>query len=406
MDKIKELLKKYNQEHLLVTYDTLTEGSKRKLLESIESIDFEMATNLLKNSSNVNQKKDIDKISSKSKAELSKEEIEKYEDIGRDIISSGKYAVITMAGGQGTRLGHSGPKGTFLLHLKDKDKYIFEIFIEKLKKAKEDYGVYIHWYVMTSEANNQDTINFFENNNYFGYPKEYVKFFKQGELPITTTSGDLVLETRDTVFKASDGNGGVFKALNTNKIIDELKALNISWVLITGIDNILAKLLDPLFIGMSVESGYLNGVKSVERVLPEERVGVFCMENGHPGIIEYSEMTDAVRYAKDGSNALLYKDANIVNHLLSIEILDKIKKEQLPIHKAFKKLNYIDKDGNYIVAQKPNLYKYEMFIFDYFKLVDNTLIYRVKREEEFAPVKNKEGEDSPETAIKLYNAIN
>lgn len=404
MEEIKEKLAKYNQEHLLVTYDTLTDGSKRKLLESIEKIDLEEALQLI-NSKLDEEKKDIDKIDSKSLKDISYEDRLEYISIGEDIIKSGKYAVVTMAGGQGTRLGHNGPKGTYLMHLNSGDKYIFELFVEKLKMAYEKYGTYIRWYVMTSVANHTDTVNFFERNNYFTYPKEYIKFFKQGELPITTTDGDLVLETRDQVFLAADGNGGVFKALGDSGIIDELKSLNVSWVLITGIDNILVNLADPIFIGMTVSDGNLNGVKSVEKTLPEERVGVFCMKNSHPGIIEYSEMTDSMRYAKALDGSLLYKDANIVNHLLNISILDKIKNEKLPVHKAFKKLNYVGKNGEFVEATTPNLYKYEMFIFDYFKLVDNTLVYRVKREEEFAPVKNKEGEDSPETASKLYNAL-
>lgn len=405
MEEIKEKLVKYNQSHLLVTYDTLTDAAKKKLLESIEKVNLKEAVNLI-NCDKIEEKNtDIDKIDSTAIENISKEEKERYLKIGEDVIKSKKYAVVTMAGGQGTRLGHSGPKGTYLMHLNTGDKYIFELFVDKLKEAYEKYDVYIPWYIMTSNANHMDTVNFFANNKYFGYPKEYIKFFKQGELPITTPEGDLVLETRDAVYLAADGNGGVFKALGDNGVIQELKNLKIEWVLITGIDNILVNLVDPMFIGLTLDSGTLNGVKSVLKKFPEEKVGVFCKRNGKPSVIEYSEMTDSMRYAKTIDGSLLYKDANIVNHLLNIEVLERIQKEKLPIHKAFKKLNYIDKTGECISATKPNLYKYEMFIFDYFKLLDDTLVYRIKREEEFAPVKNKEGEDSPETATKLYNAL-
>ena len=260
-----------------------------------------------------------------------------------------------MQDGQGTRLGHSGPKGTYKLEFKDRPRYIFEIFIENLLKAKNIYGVYIPWYIMTSVDNNDKTIEFFENNNYFGYPKEKIKFFSQGVLPITDLEGNVVLERKDKVYMAGDGNGGVFKALSKSKIIDEMKLSGIEWVLITGVDNILVNMYDDFFIGLTKKQNKLNGVKSIAKNSPDEKVGVFCKRNGKPSVIEYSEMTDEMKLLKDNTGELKFIEANIVNHLFSIDLLEKIKNEPLPIHKAIKKMNYIDKNGAYVEPKEPCL---------------------------------------------------
>ena len=403
MENIKDILKKYNQEHLLMFYDSLNEQEQKELIQDIEKIDFEYMAGLKNVKDTVDNTDEIESVRAKLKEELTSSEIESLTLRGRQIIEQGEYAIVTMAGGQGTRLGHSGPKGTFNLSLKDKDRYIFEIFIDYLKQAHAKYNVYLSWYIMTSKDNNNQTIEFFEEHNYFGYPKDKVHFFMQGELPITDMDNNLLLENKSKVLKAADGNGGVFAALT--KVLDDMKKDGIEWVLITGIDNILVNLADELYIGIVDSENKLNGVKSIAKNSPEEKVGVFCKRNGKPSVIEYSEMTDDMRNAKDANGELKYVEANIVNHLLNIQVLEKIQNEKLPIHIAIKKMNYIDKQGNLIQPTEPCLKKYEAFIFDYFNKVDDVTIYRVKREEEFAPVKNKEGVDSPETATKLYNDL-
>lgn len=397
-------LKEYNKEYLLRFFNELTDSEKQTLLEDINSVDFDLMKKLSRLQSKINNDNErIEPLASVKKDSFSSDEFLKLESIGKDIIKNGEYAVVTLAGGQGTRLGHTGPKGTFKLEFKDRPRYIFEIFIENLLNIYEKYKVYIPWYIMTSVDNNEKTIEFFEENNYFGYPKDKIKFFKQGVLPITDLEGNVLLEEKGKVFKAADGNGGVFNALSRNNIISEMKEIGIKWVLITGVDNILVNLADEFFIGLTKSEKKQNGVKSISKASPEEKVGVFCKRDGVPSVIEYSEMTDEMRYEKYESGELKYIEANIVNHLFSIELLERIKNKPLPLHKAIKKLNYIDKNGNYITPEEPCLIKYEAFIFDYFKMVDDVTVLRVKREEEFAPVKNKEGLDSPETAVKLYN---
>ena len=289
LEDIKQILKQYNGEHLLMYFDSLNEKEKRELMQDINSIDFELMNNF-KNIVDLKSNMDvIEPTTAKKCGDFSGEEQDELSKRGRNIISSGQYAVITMAGGQGTRLGHSGPKGTFKLKLQDKDRYIFEIFIDNFKKAYNKYGVYLNWYIMTSKDNNNDTVEFFENNNYFGYPKDKVKFFMQGELPITDMDGNLLLENTHKVLKAADGNGGVFNALS--KVLADIKSQGIKWLLVTGIDNILVNIADEFYIGLVDSENKLNGVKSIAKNSPEEKVGVFCKRNGKPSVIEYTEIS-------------------------------------------------------------------------------------------------------------------
>lgn len=255
---------------------------------------------------------------------------------------------------------------------------------------------------MTSEENNKETINFLEENKYFGYPKEDVCFFKQGELPLINQEGKLLIDEDGLIKEASNGNGGIFDSMIKKSVLKDIDKREIEWVFISGVDNILANLVDPLLIGMSVYNNVLAAVKSVEKNDPEENVGVFCKINEKIGIIEYTEISKEMANQRDESNSLVYGDLNPVLHLYNIKALKKAINLKLPYHVAFKKAKYVDENGKLIVPDKPNVYKFEMFIFDSFKILEDVLILRVKREDEFAPIKNMTGKDSPQTAKKLY----
>ena len=401
---VKEKLAKYGQEHLLNFYNELSEEKQNQLLDEILTIDFKQLQDLYESTK---EKPDfteskIEAIPHVTKSELSKEETEKYTKIGEEIIKQGKLAVVTMAGGQGTRLGHSGPKGTYDIGLSS-HKSIFELLCDNVKEAKEKYGVTIPWYLMTSDENNEETVKFFEEKNYFNYPKSAIQFFKQGTLPMLDTNGKVLINEENMIKQAPDGHGGVFEAMRKNGIIYDMKEKGIEYIFISGVDNILAKFVDPVFIGMQVALEKLTASKSVVKAYAEEKVGVFCKRDGKPGVIEYSEISEELAKAKDEKGDFLLGDANIVNHQFHISVLEKISTEKLPYHIAFKKASYKNAEGKIIVPETPNAYKFEAFLFDIFSCVPEMLVYRVKREEEFAPVKNAEGVDSPETARTLYN---
>ncbi len=300
-------------------------------------------------------------------------------------------------------MGHIGPKGSYVLNVKPTPKSLFEILCDNLKNAREKYNVVIPWYIMTSKENNEKTIDFFEENNYFEYPKEAIKFFKQGELPMIDTKGKILLDVDGTVKEAADGHGGFFEAMFKNGVIDDMKQKNIEWIFVGPIDNPLEKMVDEVFIGMTKERNVLEAGKSLVKANAEEKVGVFCKKNGKPSVIEYTEITKEMANEKDKSGNLVYGESHINCNMFNIKGIEIIGNKKLPYHSAFKKATYLNSRGEIIKSETPNAYKFESFIFDAFNKLDDMLIFRVEREEEFAPVKNKEGVDSVETAIELYN---
>ena len=402
IEEIKHTLKKYNQEHLLNFYDKLDEQKQNKLLEQIENIDFELIKSLYDKTKDEikNEDAEIEPIDFMDKYKLN-EDYKYYEQIGEKAIRLGKLAVVTMAGGQGTRLGHNGPKGTYDIGL-ESHKSLFELLLDYIKEQNEKYNVEIPWFIMTSKENNDATVKFFKDNKYFGYEKN-IFFFIQGQLPMIDTEGKILIGEDYLIKEAADGHGGVYESLVKSGMVDKMKQIGIEWVFIGGVDNCLVKMVDPVLMGIAIDKGVTAAGKSVVKANPHEKVGAFCKKNGKPSVVEYSEITDEMAEATDENGELLYGESHILCNLFNISAIERMGSEPLPYHSAFKKATYIDKDGNKIVPTSPNAYKFEAFLFDAFGEVDDMAILRVKREEEFAPVKNAEGVDSPETARELYN---
>ena len=407
--KVEDFLKKYNQTLVLNYYNKATNENKEKIQKQLRNINLDSLNNLYR-ISKINASAEIDKntlynLQYTDKSLLSDEYKKEIDDLGIEVIKENKYAVVTMAGGQGTRLGHNGPKGTFLLDVKPKPKSLFEILADSLKENNKKYGITLNWYIMTSEDNNEQTINFFKEHNYFDYPKNHIKFFKQGNMPLLNEDGKLVIDENGCIKYASNGNGAVFKAMKNNGILEDMKQKNIEWVFIGAVDNAILNMVDETLLGLTIKEKNLIGSKSIVKAYPEEKVGVFCKKNNKLYIIEYSEMPKDVINLTDENGELVFGEAHIMCNLFNMKALEKIADQELPYHSAHKKVNYIDENGILIKADKPNAYKFEQFIFDGFRYFNDITILRGKREEDFAPIKNKEGIDSPETAIKLYNNL-
>ena len=403
-EEIEQLLKEYNQEHIIALLNKLDEEKREELMEQINNIDFHQIMELYENTKKEIEIKDniIEAIDYLDKEKLTKNEKETFEELGERVITSGQYAVVTMAGGQGTRLGHPGPKGTFKLDVYGKGKYLFEILSENLKEANKKYGVVIPWYIMTSKENNDQTQEFLEKNNYFGYDKNNVMLFEQGELPLVDTEGKILIGKDFKIKEASDGNGGVFSSLRKTGMLSDMKEREIKWVFIGGVDNAILKMADTTLLGMAIERNVQIASKSVVKANPKEKVGVFCKMNGHPKVIEYSELPEKMAEEVDNNGELRFGESHIMCNLFTIDAIEKISKEPLIYHSAFKKNSYINEEGKEIIPEEPNSYKFEAFIFDSFEIFDDIAILRGKREDDFAPVKNKEGVDSPKTAKELY----
>ena len=255
---------------------------------------------------------------------------------------------------------------------------------------------------MTSKDNNEETIEFLEKNNYFGYPRESIKFFLQGELPLIGEDKEFLLDKEGKIQFASDGNGSIYHSLKKNGILEEMKQNKIEWIYICSVDNILLKMVEPILLGLTVEEKNEIASKTIVKKSPDERVGVFCKKDSKPSVIEYTELPSEMAEMIDENNELAFGESHIMCNLFSINALEKIADKVLQYHIAFKKNNhYID--GKLIEAKEPNSYKFEQFIFDSFPFFENITLLRGKREEDFAPIKNKEGNDSPKTATDLYN---
>ena len=263
-EEIKEILKKNNQEQLLVCYDKLDTEGKEKLLNQISDIDFKQINTLYentKNNKNTNSKDDlIEPIDYVDESKLTEEEYNNYKNVGENIIKTKKLAVLTVAGGQGTRLGFKGPKGKYDIGL-DTHESLFELICKPLKEANKKYGVIIPWYIMTSNENNEETVSFFKENNYFGYPEKEVKFFIQGEIPMISEDGKILVNQEGFVKLAADGHGGVFKSMVRSGVLKDLNARNVDWLVIGPVDNPLINMADPIFLGVTASKNCMAAGK-------------------------------------------------------------------------------------------------------------------------------------------------
>ncbi len=401
-----EKLKEFNQEQILELLELLNKDERKIISKQILELDFDKINSLykeLKNKEKINSD-NTEAITAVNKDKLETSELEKYNELGKNIICNNQYAVVTMSGGQGTRLGYDGPKGTFKIDIRPESKYLFEILADRLKEANKKYNVTIPWYIMTSTENNDDIVEFFKLHKYFGYSKESIMFFEQGNLPLITVDGKLIIGSNKKIKVAADGNGGIFQSMFKNSVLEDMKKRNIKWIFIGSIDNVLLKLDDITLLGLAEDRKVEIATKSILKNSPEEKVGAICKQNGKIRVIEYSEMSEEMKQKKNEDGELAFGESHIMCNLFSINALDKLSDKQLPYHIAFKKSDYLNKEGVIVKVETPNIYKFETFIFDAWKYFDDIAILRGKREEDFAPVKNATGIDSPETAIKLYEA--
>ena len=398
---LKQILSKYGQEHLLYFYDELEPNEKDMLVNQIKHIDFDEINRLYEKSkffTRIDSNR-ITPIPYINKFNMSKEELEKYSDIGNAIIKGKKLAVITLAGGQGTRLGFKGPKGCYEIDIPPK-KCLFEFVCDKLKNIHSKFNVTIPWYIMTSPSNDAETKKYFENHDYFDYGKENIKFFMQSTFPIISENGKIILDKIYHIKEGSNGNGDVFKSFNNAGLVQDLKEKNIDWIFIGGIDNILLNPADPLFIGLTVNGNYEVASKSLSKKDLTSSGWIFAKVDNKPRIIRPVHLSNA--FEQDETGKYLYNQENMLAHLFSITAFEKLINKPFPYHMAYKKNDFINEEGMLEVPTKPNSFKFEKFIFDGFMYFDKLLLLQVNEEEEFAPIKSFTGSQTPETALDLY----
>lgn len=397
-NELLNVLKEHGQEHIFEAYQKLDDKGKEKLAAQIERIDW----SIVEMAGHKELSQERGKLEPLSALEVTQieENKAKYEEIGLGAIRAGKVGAVLLAGGQGTRLGSDGPKGKYNIGL-TKEIYIFERLIRNLMDVTDKAGCFVPLYVMTSDKNHDETTAFFEEKNYFGYPKDFVKFFKQEMAPSVDFQGKLYMESADSLSLSPNGNGGWFYSMEVTGVLKDVKARGVEWLNIFAVDNVLQRIADPVFVGATIDSGCVSGAKVVRKADPEEKIGVLCLEDGKPSIVEYYEMTEEIINSREANGELSYNFGVILNYLFRVDQLEEISSQKMTVHVVEKKIPFIDKKSVLVKPESPNGYKFELLVLDMIHMFDNCLSYEVVRDYEFAPIKNKTGVDSVESARAL-----
>lgn len=396
--ELKEKLDQIGQSHLLKYENELDDEQKSSLYKQLEKVDF----SVLRNVDSLSQKAERGEITPLAALDLKRIEAKKdtYLKTGTEAVKAGKVGAVLLAGGMGTRLGSNDPKGMYNVGV-NRELYIFECLINNIMDVVRSTGSYIYLYVMTSDLNYASTTAFFKEKNFFGYPEDHIIFFEQEMAPCVGYDGKVLLESKDRVAMSPNGNGGWFLSMMRSGVLNHVKAHGIEWLNVFAVDNVLQRICDPLFVGATIEENVTVGAKVVRKVTPDEKVGVMCLEDGHPSIVEYYDLTDEMRDEVDERGERVYNFGVILNYLFKVSELEVIVKESLPYHVVEKKIKCLDEAGNPVEPEAPNGYKFEQLVLDMIYLSESCLPFEVVREKEFAPIKNRHGVDSVDSAREL-----
>ncbi len=395
--QIEKELEARGQSHLLRWQGELNDAQRGRLNRQIEEIDWDILESIQTPESL--QWGDIRPITGLSLAQTEENRAE-YFSAGKSALQAGKLVAVLLAGGQGTRLGSSAPKGVYDIGV-TRPLYIFEQLIENLKTVCKSCETTVPLLIMTSEKNDGETRAFFEEHGYFGYPKAYVRFFVQAMAPCVDLHGKILLEAKDRLAVSPNGNGGWYQSLKRAGLHRDPLLAHAEWFNVFAVDNVLQHIADPVFLGATILSGRKSGAKVVRKTRPEEKVGVLCLEDGLPSVIEYYEISERLANLRGEDGNLVYSYGVILNYLFHAETLEKIASAKIPVHAAKKKIPYLNDRGETVLPETENGYKFETLILDLIKLMGSCLPCEVEREKEFAPIKNKTGVDSVDSAREL-----
>lgn len=397
LEQARKKLAQYGQEHILKYYAELPMEKQQELLAQIEATDMSILS-ACKNKEELVKKGKISPL-----AAMQLDEIEKFREeftaVGLETIRSGRVGAVLLAGGMGTRLGSEDPKGMYNVGI-TKELYIFECLVNNLMNVVRQADTWIHLFIMTSDKNHEATVSFLKTHDYFGYQEEYVHFFRQEMAAATDYEGRIYLEEKGKLSTSPNGNGGWFISMKNNGLLDLIHERGIQWLNVFAVDNVLQRIADPCFIGATLQKNCVVGAKVVRKSAPDEKVGVMCLEDGKPSIVEYYELTDELMNSKDEKGEPAYNFGVILNYLFKVQELEKLM-EGLPLHIVEKKIPYLNEQGELVKPEEPNGYKYENLVLDMIHQMDSCLPFEVVRSKEFAPIKNRTGVDSVESARAL-----
>ncbi len=409
MQTLKEKFEKAGQAHVFKFFDELDVAQQNALVEQLKMIDLDELARLnetLVFAENTDAGIDFAKLTPAPYSPLPADKANDPEwanakKIGEGAIKAGKLAAFVVAGGQGTRLGFNAPKGLYKV-TPVKQKSLFQVFAEKILSASKKYGVSIPWIVMTSHINNKATVEFFEENNFFGLDKNDIIFFKQGLMPAVDLNGKIILEDKGKIAMTPDGHGGCLRGMVRSGAIAELKKRGIECVSYFQVDNPLVDIIDPYFVGFHILGKSQMSSKMIAKAYPLEKVGHFCMLDDKLTVVEYSDLPNEYQEQTDENGKLKFIAGSVAIHILDVDFIETLgssqkEEDRLPFHRANKKIPFVGDDGQPVKPEKPNGVKFEMFVFDALPMAKNPVIIEGFRGDEFSPVKNAEGVDSPLT---------
>lgn len=401
-DELKARLAAIGQDHVFRFWSDLNEGHRQQLLADLALINLDELPGLSRlaaaGDAHHTIPNDLEAAPVARREEIGADAVKR----GRALLAAGKVAAFTVAGGQGTRLGFTGPKGCFPIS-PVRGKTLFQLFAESIVATGRRYGAPVRWYIMTSPANHAETTSFFANHAFFGLPPEDVVFFQQGVMPAFDRSGKILLEQPHRIALSPDGHGGSLRALAESGALADMKRRCVEHLSYFQVDNPLVHCLDPVFVGLHDLRGSEMTSKSVPKVDDLERVGNFAVRGGQVHVIEYSDFPEQLARLKNADGTRKFDAANIAVHVLSRRFIERLTADRaafaLPWHRALKKVPFIDlENGRRVEPAEPNAVKLEAFVFDALPLAANAVVMETSRAEEFSPVKNPSGVDSVETA--------
>ena len=407
INALRAQLSSIHQSSVLRFYDQLDKPSQEKLVGQLSQFDphyiAELVQTQVKTKSTVAIPAKIEPVQALPQKPSSPEQTAYYAKAkarGLELLKLGKVAAFLVAGGQGTRLGYDGPKGEFPV-TPVKNKPLFQVFAEQLLFWSNESGKSIPWYVMTSDANDARTREYFAKHKHFGYSPEDVFFFKQGAMPAFSFEGEMLLQAKDELALSADGHGGSLRALDKSGALADMQRRGVEHLSYFQVDNPIVHTIDPLFLGLHDLSGSEMSSKTISKASALEKVGNFCVADGVLQVIEYSDLPESLAKETNADGSLKFNAGSIAIHALRVSFIQRLNaggQLKLPWHRAEKKVPYVDASGTLVKPDKPNAIKLEQFVFDAIPLAKNAIVYTTDRAEEFSPVKNAEGSDSPATS--------
>jgi UDP-N-acetylglucosamine/UDP-N-acetylgalactosamine diphosphorylase len=402
---LRDRLREIGQEQVLRFWDELDDASRARLAGQLEALDLEtiahLAETYVRRKPHVPLPTAVEPVDAYPRVPTAETE-RLYADArrrGDELLRQGKIGAFLVAGGQGTRLGYDGPKGEFPV-TPIRRKPLFQVFAEQLRAVARDAGRPIPWYIMTSEANDAATRDFFAANGHFGYAPDDVVFFRQGVMPAFDFDGRMLLAEKDSLALSPDGHGGSLRALDRSGALADMRARGVEHVSYFQVDNPLVHTIDPLFLGLHDLTGSEMSSKTIPKSGPLEKVGNFVVGDGVLQVIEYSDLPEELARQTDESGALRFNAGSIAIHAVRVSFVERLNaggRLELPWHRAEKKVEHVDERGAQVEPTTPNAVKLEQFVFDAIPLAKSPIVLTTDRAEEFSPVKNAEGPDSPAT---------